>query len=105
MARIAVIAVVEVIGHTCMVGVRHRLPMTSQAVEYGIIGGIRMAIAASVGTSVVRGEPTMVEGRPRPLSGGVTVLARCRESCRRMVRIGYRLILASMAGIAICGCS
>lgn len=53
MTRVAVIAVVLVIAHTGMVRVGLRLRMASQAVEYGIVGGVRVAIAACIGISVV----------------------------------------------------
>lgn len=53
MTRIAVIAVVLVIAHTRVVRIRLRLRVASQAVEYGIVGRVRVAIAACVGISVV----------------------------------------------------
>ena len=46
----------------------------------------------------------MGEGCSCPLSGRVASLTRRGKSRRRMVRVVRRLILALMAGIAVCRC-
>lgn len=86
-----------------MVRIGLRLRMTSQAIECGIVGGVRVAIAARVRAPVICREPGMRKGCPSPLSGRVASLTRRRESRRCMVRIVCRFILALMTRIAVCG--
>jgi hypothetical protein len=51
---------------------------------------------------MVRREPGVVESRIQPIGGGVACVASCRESRRRMVRIGRALVVGLVARVASC---
>lgn len=107
MAGVATGCVVDVIPHAGMVWIRVRLAMivTGDTREHCVIRWIRVAISASCPPPSVRPridwKPRVVERRAQPTRGCVARLARCREHCRNVVRIGRRLILRFVAAIAI----
>jgi len=57
--------------------------------------------AHAIRISMVRREPGVIESRIQPVRGGVARVASCRESGRRMVRIGRTLVVPLVARVAI----
>jgi len=107
MARIAVGAVVHVIGNTAVTTVGNCLVMLMaiEARKNRIVGGIRVAGAAgrpSPGvSSAVNGELRMCKLGTAPSGGCMALGAIPGKSGRHVVGIGNARVLPGMAGIAI----
>lgn len=102
---ITIDTVVDVSVHTLMVAIGGRLGVAVRALEDGIVAGIGVAgCADTIGPTMARVEPSMVEGCTRPpghyLMAGLT---RGGESGRHVVRIVRAEILGFVARIAVTG--
>ena len=84
-----------------MPGVCLRFRVARGAGEDGIVGRVRMAIAAGLGASVRRPEPGVVKCRSRPRSRGVASRASRGEPGSRMTRICCARVFSRVTGIAV----
>ena len=101
-ALITVDAVVNVVPHALVVGIRLTLGMAVRARENGVVRRIGVAGRAhAVGPAVVGWEPCVIEHRAQPRRCVVARLARSRETRCGMVRIIRRLIIGLMAAVTV----
>jgi len=103
MALIAVYAVVDIPADVRVMEIgRVSAPMANGALEDRVVRGINVACGAhAIGPAVIHGEIRMVECCPGPGRRGVAGRTSCRESGRRMSRIGCRIVRSRVATVAI----
>lgn len=100
-AVVAVRAIPDVSAHALVLRVGLRLRMALGTEKYGIVGRVRVAVAAQLGGVVWNRKPRVIECRTRPRCGCVACLASRRKASGYVIGIRRPGVVGPVARVAI----
>lgn len=100
MTGVAIRAVVDVAANALMLLIRLALAMTVCTRKDGVVRWVSVTGRTnSVRPAVIRREPGVIERRALPRGSCMARVARRREACRGMVRIGRALVVLLVTAV------